>query len=192
MDTYESKIFKGTTNSGHQALMLTLPKEWVAQMGINPENRDVSLYFDGDIITVQRAKFSGCKKVPLASNNRIYSFAVKWLELFKNHNNIPDFIFTDHLFLGRELSDLGFFMDTSEAIQKAFPNVKTGVLEDLKSVIDKVEMIPLGNAIFSQWRYFSHWAIGQMDEEDYQWFILAFTRLVELSSPKDFDEYYDK
>ena len=192
MDTVDSKIFKGTTPNGHQALMLTIPKEWVNQMGITPEKRDVTLSFDGDIITVQSPALSGIKKVPLASNNRIYSFAVKWLELFKNHENISYSLFTGHLFLGRELSDLGFFMDIYEAIQKEFPDVKTASLAGLKSVIDKVEIIPLGNAIFSKWRYFSHWETGEMDEDDYQWFILAFTRLVEISGPKNIDEYFDK
>ena len=192
MDTVDSKIFKGSTPSGHQAIMLAIPKEWVAQMGITPEKREVSLSFDGDIITIKRSALCGVKTVPLASNNRIYSFAVKWLELFKNHKNISYSLFTDHLFLGRELADLGFKMDSGGAIAEAFPGTNTQSLDGLKSVIDEVEIIPLGNAIYSMWRYFSHWETGEMDENNYQWFIMAFTRLSELSAPKNFDEYYDK
>ncbi len=192
MKKSKTKIFKGTTPSGHTKLLLTVPKAWVAQIGIKQDDRDVVLYFDGDIITVQRPELSGVKVVPLASKSRIFSFAVKWLELFKNHKNIPEYLYTDHRFLGRELSDLGFIMDCGGSINGKFPDTNTGSLEGLKSIIDKVEIKTLGNAIYSEWRYFSHWAIGGMQEENYQWFVVAFTRLVELTSPANMDEYYMK
>ena len=39
----------------------------------------------------------------------------------------------------------------------------------------------LGNAIFSQWRYYGHWAYDVRAEFDTKWFRLAFERLQELS-----------
>ena len=58
MKKSKTKIFKGTTPSGHTKLMLTVPKAWVAQMGIKQDDRDVVLYFDGDIITNPPYKFA--------------------------------------------------------------------------------------------------------------------------------------
>jgi hypothetical protein len=57
--------------------------------------------------------------------------------------------------------------------------------EALDRIIDDVTDIPLlGSAIYSQWRYFNHWAYNGaeiLEPQNRAWFILALSRLVILS-----------
>ena len=70
---------------------------------------------------------------------------------------------------------LGFEMDCGHAFSERYGQAANNH-EALDSIIDDVTDIPLlGSAIYSQWRYFNHWAY------DRAWFILALGRLVLLS-----------
>ena len=49
-------------------------------------------------------------------------------------------------------------------------------------IIDNVQI--LGSAIYSKWRYFNHWAYSGssiLEPENKKWFIIALTRLAELT-----------
>lgn len=54
--------------------------------------------------------------------------------------------------------------------------------EALDRIIDNVMDIPLlGSAIYSQWRYFNHWAYSGaeiLEPENRAWFLLALERLI--------------
>ena len=68
-------------------------------------------------------------------------------------------------------------------MKRAFPGVD--VFKDneaLKRIMDQVDLQTLGNAIFSQWRYWNHWSMGRMEEADFEWFVMAYSRLAELAA----------
>lgn len=78
---------------------------------------------------------------------------------------------------------LGFNMDCFESFNKKYGNDffnKYGdeKLERVFSLIDDYQI--LGNAIYSQWRYYNHWAYDPIAEFDANWFKAAFKRLKEL------------
>ena len=74
-------------------------------------------------------------------------------------------------------------MDCFESFNKKYGNDffnKYGdeKLERVFSLIDDYQI--LGNAIYSQWRYYNHWAYDPIAEFDANWFKAAFKRLKEL------------
>ncbi len=113
---------------------------------------------------------------------KIQSFALVWMEMYKNRAAIPYAYFEDNAFIGNGMKDLGFTMDAGESIRKAFPDKNALFdLDDLQDVLNQIDLQTLGNAIYSKWRYFNHWDESAPGEKDYQWFIVAFKRLAELS-----------
>jgi len=53
---------------------------------------------------------------------------------------------------------------------------------ELLSVIDKADdIIILGSALFSQWRYFNHWAFGHATEENKEWLLTILRRMQEVT-----------
>lgn len=151
-------------------------------MGLTLEQREIELVFDGDRITIDRPEHSPVKHTQLASNQKIRQFALLWMQMYKNHASTPGYYFEDTAFVGEGLADLGFEMDCGESFTAAFPNCNLGDYEAWKRVVNQVEDIQLlGNTIFSQWRYWNHWSMARMEEQDFQWFILAFSRLAELA-----------
>ena len=103
--------------------------------------------------------------------------------MYKNHASIPGNFFDDVEFVGEGLADLGFEMDAGESLKRAFPGVDAS--QDnaaLQRIIEQLDIQTLGNAIFSQWRYWNHWSdYNYMEESDYEWFVIAFSRLAELT-----------
>ena len=105
-----------------------------------------------------------------------------WIQLYKNHNTVPGAYFENCFFLGEWLDELGFTMDCGKSLKEKFPDVQAfNDNEALKKIIRQIDIETLGNAIFSQWRYWNHYDFGVMQEKDYDWFLLAFTRLAELT-----------
>lgn len=161
-----------------------LPKSWVRKMGIYESNPNIAMYFDGRKITIERpVDEDGVKRAPLASKQRIHRFAMIWLEMYKHHSTIPYYYFEDGYMLGEEFFSLGFVMDCGESLRKALPQAEDffNNNEELKMYLGKLDIQTLGNAIFSQWRYFNHWAYCPMQEKDFEWFVIALTRLAELT-----------
>ena len=79
--------------------------------------------------------------------------------------------------------NLGFEMDCFESFTKHCNRDSENTLgnsyKELFAVCTDYHV--LGNAIFSQWRYYNHWADDVKAEFDAEWFRLAFKRLLELS-----------
>ena len=118
----------------------------------------------------------------MADTKQVYDFAVKWCDKFCDQKiNYRELI--DH-HMADDCNALGFKMDCGNAFieryGKAFDDY-----EELKKVIDEVNDIELlGSAIYSQWRYFNHWAYTGEEILEFQnrsWFILALSRLAVLS-----------
>ena len=175
----------GNASKNSYTCKISLPKTWVDRMGLNPDKREVSIVFDGDKITIERREQSPIKQAPLASNKRIHTFALVWEQMYKNYKTIPGTFYENIEFMGEGLADLGFIMDGGESLEKAFPGVNAFCDNAaLERVLQRVDIQTLGNAIFSQWRYWNHWSMGRMGDEDYQWFVLAFSQLAVLTVEK--------
>ena len=117
----------------------------------------------------------------MADNKKIHDFAVKYYKLYKNQNTIEREVeigFAEHCF------ELGFIMDSGKKFidtytEEAF-NTKTGLNKVIKDIND-VNL--LGSAVFSRWRYVTHWAgcASLLDDEYREWFIAAFDRLAAIT-----------
>ena len=109
-------------------------------------------------------------------------FAWFWMNMYKHHNAIRFYNFKDGAYLGTLLQDMGFEMDGGESYRKKFGVEKLPDLNTLKRQLPDMDIQLLGNLIFSQWRYWNHWSDYEvMEEKDYEWFVIAFERLLELS-----------
>lgn len=172
----------GNASSNSFGCKVSLPKKWMDAMKISPENRNVDLYFDGEKILIEKQSFRPCEKKALASPKKIHRFALIWMQLYKNYKTVPGIYFESCFFLGEWLDELGFTMDCGNSLEKKFPGAD-GFRDNeaFKRILQKIDIETLGNAIFSQWRYWNHWAMDTMHEKDYDWFIIAFTRLAELT-----------
>ena len=81
-------------------------------------------------------------------------------------------------------SGLGFEMDCGHSYEETY-GLRLGNDRDIGEGLSRVEdMAVLGNAIFSQCRYLTHWSYGY-GEEDAAWLVAALGRLEELASPED-------
>lgn len=172
----------GNASKNSYTCKISLPKTWIDCMGINLEQREVELAFDGDRITIERPEQSPIKHILLASNQKIRHFALLWMQMYKNHASTPSYYFEDTAFVGEGLADLGFEMDCGKSFNAAFPNHNLGDYGTWKRGVNQTDSVQLlGNAIFSQWRYWNHWSNSPMEETDFEWFVIAFSRLAELT-----------
>lgn len=112
---------------------------------------------------------------------QIHAFAIRYFDIFRNPSSTDRQVvegFADECF------SLGFKMDCGESFcekyNKAFNDV-----EELDKIINEIDDPQfLGTAIFSQWRYITHWSYNAhpLDHEYRPWFIIAFSRLATITS----------
>lgn len=123
----------------------------------------------------------------MADMNQIHDFAVKWIDKFRNQK-INYIELVDH-YMADDCSALGFEMDCGHAFECAYGKA-TCNCEQLDKIIDDVTDIPLlGSAIYSQWRYFNHWAYDGAEilkPKNRAWFIVALSRLALLTGENPF------
>ena len=112
----------------------------------------------------------------------IKEFAQKWLKKFQD----PNVLYIDiagHYF-DDDCQALGFILGGSKGFADSYGSAYDDVDELLK-IIDEVDDIQLlGSAIFTRWRYFTHWAydgLEILEPENREWFIIALKRLEELA-----------
>lgn len=173
----------GNASKNSYTCKLSLPKTWIDRMKLTLERREVELAFDGDTITIEKPEGSPIKRTPLASNKKIRCFALIWMQMYKNHAVTPFEYFEDIKLVGEGLADLGFEMDAGKSLEAAFPGVDAfHDNSSIQRIIKQVDLQTLGNAIFSQWRYWNHWSMSPMEEADFEWFVIAFSRLAELAA----------
>ena len=78
---------------------------------------------------------------------------------------------------------VGFEMDCGNSFSAAFPEkdvFRASVLTEIISAIDDSKF--LGTAIFSHWRYLTHWHNAPLSDDTIEWFSIAFNRLRELNA----------
>lgn len=123
----------------------------------------------------------------MANMKQVYDFAVKWRDKFRDPQ-IDYLDLVDH-WLADDCEALGFEMDGGRAFKEEYGN-GSGVYEGLNRIIDDVTDISLlGSAIYSNWRYFNHWAYDAeeiLEPMHREWFILALSRLASLSKEEPF------
>ena len=119
----------------------------------------------------------------MADMGQIYDFAVKWREKFRDQST--NYIELTNHFMGDECAALGFNMDCAQAFSEKYGQAACD-LEALEKIINEVTDISmLGSAIYSQWRYFNHWAYTGseiLEPQNRNWFITALSHLEKLSS----------
>lgn len=119
----------------------------------------------------------------MATNKEIHEFAIRWFEKYRS-SSTKEYEVEEGF--GDECFALGFEMDCGNAFEAAFPD--TNASNDYKAldkIIEQVQDVSLlGSAIFSKWRYITHWSFGDqlLSPENRPWFILAFGRLAALTS----------
>ena len=115
--------------------------------------------------------------------NRIHKFAVKWCNKFRDGNT--DYTELVDRCMADDCAALGFEMDCGHAFTEKYGDAASNS-EALDRIIDEADDIPLlGSAIYSQWRYFNHWAYSGaeiLEPQNRAWFITALSRLETLSS----------
>ena len=114
------------------------------------------------------------------------TFVEQWGALFdeidteESRAKVYDFIESERF--AEDCRNLGFEMDCFESFTKHCnrdsENISGNSYKELIAVCSDYHV--LGNAIFSQWRYYNHWADDVKAEFDTEWFRLAFKRLQEL------------
>ena len=113
---------------------------------------------------------------------QLHEFAVKWFDKFSD-KKINYIELVDH-YMADDCEALGFVMDCGHSFSEKYGDAANN-FEALERIIGQVTDIPLlGSAIYSQWRYFNHWAYGGaeiLEPQNRAWFTIALSRLAELS-----------
>ncbi len=120
-------------------------------------------------------------------NKKIYKFAIKWRDKFMEED--IDYTHLVGKMLADECKELGFIMDCGKSFIDRYPKAFNDyrILEDIIDNVDDMKM--LGSAIYSQWRYYNHWAYNSADilkTQNRKWFVLAFNRLASLTGENPF------
>lgn len=80
-----------------------------------------------------------------------------------------------------EMRSLGLEMDCGNSFHEVY-RLKLGDYRGLELHYSRIDdPFVLGNALFSEWRYFTHWANSGMEDIDVKWFELAAKRLEEIT-----------
>lgn len=115
---------------------------------------------------------------------KIYQLSVKNIALFSDPNSTEDQMMES---FPDDCNSFGFIMDCGHIFEElygkeAFYNAET-FKKTLKDVPDPVI---LGSAIFSKWRYYTHWCDYEKitDKEVRDLFVASFDRINELTKPK--------
>ncbi len=119
----------------------------------------------------------------LADNATINAFARKWrAKVFERGcREIENCAFGD------ECVSMGFDMDCGESFKRAFPEIDFRDVDAFEKVVAGIDDIfLLGTAIFSYWRWSTHWNEFHeiCGDEPRKWFLLAFDRLMEITKEK--------
>lgn len=131
------------------------------------------------------------KRWKMENFEAIDDLVVKWRAKFLD----PDTQREDFLgsSFGDDLQGLSFKMDCGQGFCGQYGR-EAFAYEGLKEVLEEIDDLALlGAGIFSQWRYFQHWAYEPesiLQEENRMWFVLALDRLSLLA--REFQQAFSK
>lgn len=121
----------------------------------------------------------------MAEMKIIHDFAVKYHSLYVDPQTTE--LDVEKGF-AKQCFALGFKMDCGNSFIDAFSADAFNKVEELDKVIDEIDDVQLlGSAIFSHWRYVTHWDDYShlLNNEHRLWFIAAFGRLAVLTEEDD-------
>ena len=118
----------------------------------------------------------------------IEKFADKYIDFFE-HDFLREPKSYYRFFEGEEFPNdcraLGFEMDCGESFINAYGLTAWKDNLVLKESIERISNITIiGAALFSQWRYYNHWAYSDATEETRQWFLILLYRLKDIEQKK--------
>ena len=119
---------------------------------------------------------------------RIHEFANLYFDIFRDPKATN---FQVEEGFAEKCFALGFEMDSGNSFCARYPKAFNDYTE-LDKIIEEIDDPQfLGTAIFSQWRYITHWSYCShpLDEQYRPWFITAFGRLVTITSEDNSPPY---
>lgn len=114
----------------------------------------------------------------MATKQEIHSFALKYFKLYDDPQTEEEEVvkgFDEQCFA------LGFEMDCGKKFIETYSSEAFYSWEKLAKIIETIDDVALlGSAIFSRWRYTTHWAEESLLDDHLTrfWFFLAFSQLV--------------
>ena len=122
-------------------------------------------------------------------NAEVEKFIDKYVNFFEKEfgrTRESYYRFFDNNDFPNDCQALGFEMDCGHSFIEAYGEAAWNTVQGLKDSIDKIDDIKtIGNALFSQWRFFNHWSSPSYANEDTkEWFLLLSQRLRMLSKNK--------
>ena len=127
--------------------------------------------------------FSGDLSPDYEGKKEIFLFAQKWEDAFRSPNlSVYEF----EKSFGDSCIELGFQMDCGKEFERLYPGCFNLHGDVLRSKIEDILDIDLlGAAVFSQWRYLTHWAYSlELDLDTCKWFSLTLGRMKELTKKR--------
>lgn len=116
----------GTAGAGSKTYKLSLPSAWINELGINEDDRQVKLSFDGQKIVISRkCSMDEFKEQALAENHLLYSVE------YYDENNLCSMIYAD--FTDEELQVENY---TDALIKTAFGRNETPVWSDFTEFLE--------------------------------------------------------
>ncbi len=113
------------------------------------------------------------------SAGKLQRFIRKWMPVFATSGN-GNIEFAD---FEKACRSLGFEMDCMHSFQEKYPGGNVFRASFLSEIINSIHDVQfLGTAIFSYWRYLTHWHEGALPDDASTWFAIAFGRLSELAN----------
>ena len=103
--------------------------------------------------------------------SKAHEFSVKWYDAFSKWDGTGKLF--DETAFSQDASACGFYMDCGNMFKKVFPEYAYGTT-DIRSMLDEnkdIDLQLIGSELYSQWRYFNHWAMTGPSEKDIQWFL---------------------
>ena len=89
---------------------------------------------------------------------------------------------------GNACCSLGFEMDCAHSLQAKYPKEDVFRASFLRGIIHSIDDVQfLGTAIFSYWRYLTHWHEAPPPDDAPEWFAIAFAQLSELADSQHDD-----
>ena len=112
------------------------------------------------------------------SPEKLQDFIRNWMPVFAaNWSNAAE-----NPAFGDACLCLGFEMDCAHSLQTKYPGEDVFRASFLRGIIHSVDDVHfLGTAIFSYWRYLTHWHEAPPPDDAPEWFAIAFDRLSELA-----------
>lgn len=116
----------------------------------------------------------------MATNKDMNVFAREYLTLFTDQKTQERML--EERF-GEQAQALGFIMDGGRGFVEEYSGEAYDSTADLLKILDTImDPMLLGSAIYSRWRYLTHWSTESLlDEANRSWFIAALGRLVDLT-----------